>query len=125
MTLLARKGVSPNDYVQNPKSFCKELPSKSAFYLKLDNEDTSDEDYEHAQNVWASSKHKTIKDYNDLYLQSDVLIYYLLMYLRILEKVVPPILIWIEHIATHLLDWLGMHVLNKLVNHWNYHLTVF
>ena len=90
MTLLARKGVSPNDYVQNPKSFCKELPSKSAFYLKLDNEDTSDEDYEHAQNVWALSKHKTIKDYNDLYLQSDVLICYLLMYLRILEKVVPP-----------------------------------
>ena len=51
MTLLARKGVSPNDYVQHPKSCCKELPSTSTFYLKLDNEDTSDEDYEHARNV--------------------------------------------------------------------------
>lgn len=67
------------------------LQNHWAFYLKLDNEDTSDEDYEHAQNVWALSKHKTIKDYNDLYLQSDVLICYLLMYLRILEKVVPHI----------------------------------
>ena len=119
MTLLARKGVSANDYVQNPKSFCKELPSTSIFYLKLDNEDTSDEGYEHARNVWALFEHKTIKDYNDLYLQSDVSIFDLLMYLRILEKLVPPILIWIQHITTHLLDWRGMHVLNKQVNHWN------
>ena len=34
----------------------------------------SDEDYEHTQNVWALFKRKTIKDYYDLYLQSDVLL---------------------------------------------------
>ena len=49
------------------------LPRKP-FYSKLNNEDISDEDYEHAQKVWEAFDCKTLKDYHDLYLKSDVLL---------------------------------------------------
>ena len=45
-----------------------------AFYSKLNNEHISDEDYEHAQKVWEAFDCKTLKDYHDLYLESDVLL---------------------------------------------------
>lgn len=33
-----------------------------------------EDDYKHAQNVWKTFECKTIKDYHDLYLKSDVLL---------------------------------------------------
>ena len=50
-----------------------QLPPKSEFYSKLNDEDISEEDYQHAQNVWKTFNSKTIKDYHDLCLKSDVL----------------------------------------------------
>ena len=50
------------------------LPSIENFYSKLTSEDISDCDYNYAENVWKKSKCKTIGDYHDLYLKSDVLI---------------------------------------------------
>ena len=44
------------------------------FYSKLTGEDISDSDYNHAKNNWEKFKCKTIGDYHDLYLKSDVLI---------------------------------------------------
>ena len=55
---------------------CKEkgLPSIENFYSKLACEDINNSDYNHAKNVWEEFKCKTIGDYHDLYLKSDVLI---------------------------------------------------
>lgn len=37
-----------------------QLPPKSECYSKLNDEDISDEDYQHAQNVWSTFNCKTI-----------------------------------------------------------------
>ena len=50
------------------------LPSIEIFYTKLTGKDISDEVYNHAKNVWEEFKCKTMGDYHDLYLKSDVLI---------------------------------------------------
>jgi hypothetical protein len=50
------------------------LPPKSKFFSKLNNEDISDADYKRAQNLWNVFDMKTMKDYHDLYLKTDVLL---------------------------------------------------
>ena len=73
--LLTRKGVYPYDYVSSLDKLSETcLPPKDEFYSKLNDEDISDEDYQHAIKVWNKFGCKTIKDYHDLYLKSDVLL---------------------------------------------------
>ena len=73
--LLVRKGVYPYDYVSSLEKLAEtHLPTKEQFYSKLNDEDISDDDYQHAQNVWNTFKCQSIRDYHDLYLQSDVLL---------------------------------------------------
>ena len=75
INLLTRKGVYPYDYVSsNEKLSETQLPPKEEFYSKLNDEDITDDDYQHAINVWNTFKCKTIRDYHDLYLKSDVLL---------------------------------------------------
>ena len=51
--LLTKKGIYPYDYVSSiPKFSEKQLALKSEFYSKLNDEEISDDDYQHAQNVW-------------------------------------------------------------------------
>ena len=74
-SLLTRKGVYPYDYVSSLDKLSEtQLPPKEGFYSKLNDEDISDEDYQHAINVWNTFGCKTIKDYHNLYLKSDVLL---------------------------------------------------
>ena len=74
-SLLARKGVYPYDYVTSIVKFKEtKLPPKEAFYSKLYDEEISDEDYQHALNVWNTFKCQTLQDYHDLYLKTDVLL---------------------------------------------------
>ena len=74
-SLLTRKGCYPYDYVSSI-DILKEskLPSKDLFYSKLYDEHISDEDYQHTIDVWKKFDCKTLKDYHDLYLKSDVLL---------------------------------------------------
>ena len=74
-SLLTRKGCYPYNYVSSIDILQEtKLPSKDLFYSNLDDEHISDEDYQHAINVWDSFNCKTLKDYHELYLKSDVLL---------------------------------------------------
>ena len=73
--LLTRKGVYPYDYVSSIEKLSEtQLPPKEEFYSYLNDEYISDDDYQHAINVWNTFECKTIRDYHDLYLKSDVLL---------------------------------------------------
>ncbi|XP_050066244.1 uncharacterized protein LOC126555359 [Aphis gossypii] len=48
------------------------LPPKQFFYNSLKDEDISDEDYAHAHKVWKKFNIKTLGEYSDLYLATDV-----------------------------------------------------
>ena len=66
--LLMRKGVYPYEYMDTWDRFTEpKLPPKEAFYSKLSDARISDEDYTHAQKVWATFGCKTLGDYNELY----------------------------------------------------------
>ena len=72
-SLLTRKGVYPYDYVSSLNKLSEtQLPPKEEFYSKLNDEHITDEDYQHAINVWNTFGCKTLRDYHDLYLKSDV-----------------------------------------------------
>ena len=71
--LLTRKGVYPYQYVDSFERFSEEqLPPIEAFYSDLSREQISVKDYDHAQNVWKEFNCKTLGDYHDLYLKTDV-----------------------------------------------------
>ena len=52
----------------------KQLPAKEEFYSILTDEGISDVQYQHAQNVWNTFNMKTMVEYHDLYLKSDILL---------------------------------------------------
>ena len=73
--LLTRKGVYPYDYVSSLEKLSEtQLPPKEEFYSKLNDEDITEDDYQHAINVWNSFKCESLRDYHDLYLKTDVLL---------------------------------------------------
>ena len=73
--LMKQKGIYPYDFMDSFEKFNnKQLPNKDEFYSILNNESISDEDYQHAQNIWKTFKLKTMGEYHDLYLKSDVLL---------------------------------------------------
>ena len=74
LDLMAKKGVYPYDYMDSFKKFKEQLPSKEDFYSILNDEHISDDDYQHAQNVWKKFNLKNMGEYHDLYLQSDILL---------------------------------------------------
>ena len=73
--LLRQKGVYPYEYMDGfDKLGEASLPPKSKFFSKLNNEDIGDADHRRAQNVWNVFDMKTMRDYHDLYLKTDVLL---------------------------------------------------
>ena len=82
--LLLRKGVYPYEYMDNWKRFNKtSLPDKESFYSSLNMENIDDIDYRHGNNVFKKFKLKNLREYHDLYVQSDTLL--LAVYLKPLE----------------------------------------
>ena len=73
--LISRKGVYPYDWMDCFDKFSRDkLPPKEKFYNRLNETQISDEDYEHALNVWNQFNLKDMGEYHDLYLKSDVLL---------------------------------------------------
>ena len=73
--LMRKKGVYPYDYMDSFDKFNnKKLPSTDEFYSTLNNENISNQDYKHAKNVWKTFDIKSMGEYHDLYLKSDILL---------------------------------------------------
>ena len=52
----------------------RELPNKDQFYNILNDQHITDDEYEHTKKVWDAFTIKTMGDYHDLYLVSNVLL---------------------------------------------------
>ena len=75
LDLVLKKGVYPYDYMSDWSRFEEQqLPAQSKFYSKLSDTDISKDDYLHAQQVWSTFGCKTLGDYHDLYMKTDVLL---------------------------------------------------
>ena len=73
--MLLRKGVYPYEDMDNWEKFDETtIPPKEAFYSKLNLENITDKDFEHAQKVWEVFGIKNRGEYHDLYAQSDTLL---------------------------------------------------
>ena len=73
--LLTRKGVFPYEYVDSADRLNEtSLPPRASFYSSLTGEIVSESDYRHALDVWERFHIKTIGEYSDLYLKTDVLL---------------------------------------------------
>ena len=70
--LLLRKGIYPYEYMNSWKRFNEtEKSSKDKFYITLNLEDISDDDYAHAINVWNTFNISNLGEYHDLYVKLD------------------------------------------------------
>ena len=73
--LMIRKGIYPYKYMNCWKKFEEtSLPPKDAFYSRLNMKGISDQDHEHAQQVWNTVEKKTLGCYHNTYLKTDVLL---------------------------------------------------
>ena len=71
--LLTKKGIYPYDYFDNTKKYIEQkLPNKEEFFNKINNKNISDEDYNHAKNVFEKFKCENLLDYSILYLKTDI-----------------------------------------------------
>ena len=72
--LMTRKGVYPYDHMNSFDKFNEKLPTKENFFSIMNNEHISNKDYQHAKTVWETFNLKTMGEYHDLYLKSDILL---------------------------------------------------
>ena len=75
LSLMSQKGVYPYDFMDNFEKFDQtELPTKEQFYSILNDQHITNDEYNHAKKVWKVFNIKTMGEYHDLYLKSDVLL---------------------------------------------------
>ena len=75
LKLLKRKGVYPYDYMDCFEKLSETtLPPIESFYSELNKPGIFEDNYTHAQKVWEIFEMKTLQDYHDLYLKTDVLL---------------------------------------------------
>ena len=75
LELLSKKGVYPYDFMDSFEKFNnRDLPTKDQFYSILNDEQITDDEYIYAKEVLDTLYIKTMGDYHDLYLVSEVLL---------------------------------------------------
>ena len=75
LDLMSKKGVYPYDFKDIFEKFDQtELPTEEQFYSTLNDQHITNDEYDHAKKVWKAFKIKTMGEYHDLYLGSDVLL---------------------------------------------------
>ena len=75
LDLISQKGVYPYYYMDSFEKFNeKELPTKDQFYSILNDQHITDDEYNHAKEVWNTFMIRTLGDYHDLYLVSNMLL---------------------------------------------------
>ena len=75
LNLMSQKGVYPYDFMDSFEKFNQtKLPDKDHFYSILNDQHITDDEYDHAKKVWKNFNIKTMGEYHDLYLVSDVLL---------------------------------------------------
>ncbi|CAB4017421.1 DNA polymerase-like, partial, partial [Paramuricea clavata] len=73
--LVTQKGVFPYEFLDDISKLNTEgLPSRDKFYSSLYESEVKEEDYQRARKVWNHFGMKTMRDYHDLYLETDVLL---------------------------------------------------
>ena len=75
LDLMSQKGVHPYNFMDSFEKFNQtELPTKDQFYSILNNQHITDDEYDYTTKVWNTFMIKTMGEYHDLYLVSDVLL---------------------------------------------------
>ena len=75
LDLMSQKGVYPYDFMDSFEKFDQmELPNKDLFYSILNDQQITDDEYDHANKVWNTFMIKTMGEYHDLYLVSDMVL---------------------------------------------------
>ena len=68
-SLLTKKGIFPYQWCSSFDCFkSTELPPRAEFWDSLKNQHITEEEYQHAKEVWSSFKLTSFGQYNDLYL---------------------------------------------------------
>ena len=71
--LLYQKGIYSYEYMDSWEKFSEtSLPKKEDFYSKLNDEHITEDEYANAKKVWETFDCKTLGDYHDLYVKTDV-----------------------------------------------------
>ena len=75
LDLMSQKGVYPYDFIDSFEKFKQMgLPTKDQFYSILNDQHITDDEYDHAKKVWNTFIIKTMGEYHDLYLVSNMLL---------------------------------------------------
>ena len=75
LNLMLQKGMYPYDYMNCFEKFDQtELPTKEQFYSILNDQHVTNGEYDNARKVWKTFNIKTMGEYHDLFLTSDVLL---------------------------------------------------
>ena len=75
LNLMSQKFNVPYDFMDSFEKFNQtELPNKDQFYSILNDQHITDDQYDHANKVWNTFMIKTMGEYHDLFLVSDVLL---------------------------------------------------
>ena len=102
LSLMTKKGVYPYDYMNSFKKFeDNKLPKKEDFFSIMNNEHITDEEYQHAQNVW--NEPSTLTDNGRVSRSISQIGYFIirLMFLKISAKHVNNTMNWIPLIISH------------------------